>query len=57
MEVFSQVEIILKQIKETLLDSNITIADIPLTKIVLVVTILTLTQLLRGLFFYCHQEN
>jgi MscS family membrane protein len=51
MEVFSQVEIILKQIKETLLDSNITIADIPLTKIVLVVTILTLTQLLRGWFF------
>ena len=44
-------EIILKQIKETLLDSNITIVDIPLTKIVLVVTILTLTQLLRGLFF------
>lgn len=44
-------EIILKQIKETLLDSNITIADIPLTKIVLVVTIITLTQLFRGLFF------
>lgn len=44
-------EIILKQIKETLLDSHITIADIPLTKIVFVVTIITLTQLLRGLFF------
>jgi MscS family membrane protein len=51
MEVFSQMEIILKQIKETLLDSNITIVDIPLTKIVLVVTIITLTQLFRGLFF------
>jgi len=44
-------EIIWKQIKETLLDSNITIADIPLTKIFLVVTIITLTQLFRGLFF------
>lgn len=44
-------EILLKQIKETLLDSNIIIANIPLTKIVLVVTIITLTQLLRGLFF------
>jgi len=44
-------EIILKQIKETLLDSNITIVDIPLTKIVLVLTIITLTQLFRGLFF------
>ncbi len=44
-------EIIGKQIKETLLDSNITVADIPLTNIVLIVTIITLTQLLRGLFF------
>ena len=44
-------EILLKQIKKTLLDSNIIIANIPLTKIVLVVTIITLTQLLRGLFF------
>ncbi|MEG4533910.1 mechanosensitive ion channel domain-containing protein [Microcoleus sp. D2_18a_D3] len=44
-------EIIWKQIKETLLDSHITVAHIPLTKIVLVVTIITLTQLLRGLFF------
>ncbi|MEG4500118.1 hypothetical protein QUB05_23670 [Microcoleus sp. F10-C6] len=44
-------EIIGKQIKETLLYSNITIADIPLTKIVLFVTIITLTQPLRGLFF------
>ncbi len=44
-------EIIWKEIQETLLDSNINIAHIPLTKIVLVVTIITLTQLLRGLFF------
>ncbi|MEG4961852.1 MULTISPECIES: mechanosensitive ion channel domain-containing protein [unclassified Microcoleus] len=44
-------EIIWKQIKETLIDSNITVAQIPLTKIVLVLTIITLTQLLRGLFF------
>ncbi|MEG4234928.1 mechanosensitive ion channel [Microcoleus sp. Pol11C3] len=44
-------EIIWKQIKETLLDSHITVAHIPLTKIVLVVTIITLIQLLRGLFF------
>jgi MscS family membrane protein len=44
-------EIIWKQIKETLLDSHITVAHIPLTKIVLVLTIITLTQLLRGLFF------
>ena len=50
-EVFSDLEIIGKQIKETLLDSHITVAHIPLTKIVLVVTIITLTQLLRGLFF------
>ncbi|MEG4145520.1 mechanosensitive ion channel domain-containing protein [Microcoleus sp. Pol12B5] len=44
-------EIIWKQIKEKLLDSHITVAHIPLTKIVLVVIIITLTQLLRGLFF------
>jgi len=44
-------EIIWKQIKEKLLDSHITVAHIPLTKIVLVLTIITLTQLLRGLFF------
>jgi MscS family membrane protein len=44
-------EIIWKQIKETLLDSHITVAHIPLTKIVLVLTIITLTQLFRGLFF------
>jgi MscS family membrane protein len=50
-EVFSYLEIIGKQIKEKLLDSHITVAHIPLTKIVLVVTIITLTQLLRGLFF------
>ena len=50
-EVFSNLEIIGKQIKEKLLDSHITVAHIPLTKIVLVVIIITLTQLLRGLFF------
>ncbi|MBE9200756.1 mechanosensitive ion channel [Nodularia sp. LEGE 06071] len=44
-------EIIWKQFQETLLDSNITIADIPMNKIFLIVTIMTLTQLLRGLFF------
>jgi hypothetical protein len=33
-------EIIGKQIKETLLDSHITVAHIPLTKIVLVLTII-----------------
>ena len=49
--VFSYLEIIGKQIKEKLLDSHINVAQIPLTKIVLVVTIITLTQLLRGLFF------
>ena len=49
--VFSYLEILGKQIKEKLLDSHITVAQIPLTKIVLVVTIITLTQLLRGLFF------
>ena len=50
-DVFSDVEILWKQVKEKLLDSHITVAHIPLTKIVLVVTIITLTQLLRGLFF------
>jgi len=50
-EVFSDVKILWKQVKEKLLDSHITVAHIPLTKIVLVVTIITLTQLLRGLFF------
>lgn len=50
-EVFSELEILGKQIKEKLLDSHITVAQIPLAKIVLVVAILTLTQLLRGLFF------
>jgi MscS family membrane protein len=49
--VFSYLEIIGKQIKEKLLDSHINVTQIPLTKIVLVVTIITLTQLLRGLFF------
>ena len=50
-EVFSEREILGKQIKEKLLDSHITVAQIPLAKIVLVVAIITLTQLLRGLFF------
>jgi MscS family membrane protein len=50
-EVFSNLEILGKQIKEKLLDSHITVAQIPLTKIVIVVAIITLTQLLRGLFF------
>jgi len=50
-DVFSDVKILWKQVKEKLLDSHITVAHIPLTKIVLVVTIITLTQLLRGLFF------
>ena len=50
-EVFSELEILGKQIKEKLLDSHITVAQIPLSKIVLVVAIITLTQLLRGLFF------
>jgi len=50
-EVFSALEILGKQIKEKLLDSHITVAQIPLNKIVLVVAIITLTQLLRGLFF------
>jgi MscS family membrane protein len=50
-EVFSYRETIWKQIKETLLDSHITIANIPLTKIVIVVTIIPLIQLLRGSFF------
>ena len=48
---FSYMEILGKQIKGKLLDSHITVAQIPLPKIVLVVTIITLTQLLRGLFF------
>ena len=50
-DVFSYMEIIRQQIKTTLIDSNITIVDIPLSKIVLMITIITLTQLLRGLFF------
>jgi MscS family membrane protein len=49
--VFSYMEIIWEQIKTTLIDSNMTIVDIPLSKIVLIITIITLTQLLRGLFF------
>jgi MscS family membrane protein len=40
-----------QEIKERLLDSNITIADIPLTKIVIVITIIMVTQLLKKFFF------
>lgn len=43
-------EIIWEQIKETLLHSNSTSANIPLTKIVVIITLIILTQLLRGLF-------
>jgi MscS family membrane protein len=44
-------EIIWKEIQQTLFNSSITIADIPLNKIFFIVLIITLTQLLRGLFF------
>lgn len=44
-------KIIWEHLQETLLSLNISIADIPLNQIGLIVTILTLTQLLRGLFF------
>ncbi|AFZ21303.1 mechanosensitive ion channel family protein [Allocoleopsis franciscana] len=44
-------ENILEQIKATLLHSNITSADLPLTTIVIIITIIILTQLLRGLFY------
>lgn len=50
-ETFSYMEIFGKEIKETLFNSSLTIADIPLNKIVLIVTVLALTQILRGLFF------
>lgn len=50
-EAFSYMEIFGKEIKETLFNSSLTIAYIPLTKIVLIVTVLALTQILRGLFF------
>jgi MscS family membrane protein len=44
-------EILWKEIKQTLFNSSITIASIPLNKIFFIVLIITLTQLLRGLFF------
>jgi MscS family membrane protein len=44
-------KIIWKEIQQTLFNSSITIADIPLNKIFFIVLIITLTQLLRGLFF------
>jgi MscS family membrane protein len=43
-------EIIWEPIKATLLHSNITSVDIPLTKLVVIITIIILTQLLRGWF-------
>lgn len=43
-------KIILEQIKATLIHSNITSANLTLTKIVIIITIIILTQLLRGLF-------
>jgi MscS family membrane protein len=43
-------EIILEQIKATLLHSNITSTNLTLTKIVIIITIIIFTQLLRGLF-------
>ena len=44
-------EILWKEIQHTLFNSSITIAGIPLSKIFFIVIIITLTQLLRGLFF------
>jgi MscS family membrane protein len=44
-------EILWKDIQQALLSLSRNIADIPLPKIGLIVTIITLTQLLRGLFF------
>ena len=44
-------EILWKEIKQTLFNSIITIASIPLNKVFFIVIIITLTQLLRGLFF------
>ncbi len=49
--IFHYMQIIWKQIKETLLDSNITIVDISPTKIILIITIIALTQVLRKWFF------
>ncbi len=48
---FNYMKIIWKEIQQTLFNSSITIADIPLNKIFFIVLIITLTQLLRGLFF------
>ena len=50
-ESFNYMEILWKEIKQTLFNSSITIASIPLNKIFFIVLIITLTQLLRGLFF------
>ncbi len=50
-EFFNYMEIIWKEIQQTLFNSSITIADIPLNKVFFSVIIITLTQLLRGLFF------
>ncbi len=44
-------EILWKEIQHNLFNSSITIAGIPLSKIFFIVIIITLTQLLRGLFF------
>lgn len=48
---FNYMKIIWKEIQQTLFNSSITIADIPLNKVFFSVIIITLTQLLRGLFF------
>ena len=50
-EFFNYMEIIWQEIQQTLFNSSITIADIPLNKVFFIVIIITLTQLLRGLFF------
>jgi len=50
-EFFNYMEIIWQEIQQTLFNSSITIADIPLNKVFFSVIIITLTQLLRGLFF------
>ncbi|AFZ12715.1 MscS Mechanosensitive ion channel [Crinalium epipsammum PCC 9333] len=50
MEILNFMKNFWKHLQETLLNSNISIADISLTEIGIIVTILMLTQLLRGLF-------
>lgn len=50
-ESFNYMEILWKEIQQTLFNSSITIASIPLNKVFFIVIIITLTQLLRGLFF------